>query len=56
LNYIPLPNVPGQTLNYHLQTNLPGLSNRLNVNITHQISAKLSLQVNYNLSNGLPTR
>jgi hypothetical protein len=52
LSYIPLPNVPGRTLNYHLQTNLPGLSNRLNVNITHQISSKLSLQVNYNLSNG----
>lgn len=52
LTYIPLPNVPGQRLNYHLQTNLPGLSNRLNVNITHQISPKLSLQVNYNLSNG----
>src|SRR5207302_3887577 len=39
-------------LNYHLQTNLPGLSQRLNVNLTHQISAKLSLQVNYSLSNG----
>jgi len=52
LNYIPLPNLPGETLNYHLQTNLPGLSNRLNVNVTHQISSKLSLQVNYNLSDG----
>jgi hypothetical protein len=52
LSYIPSPNLPGQTLNYHLQTNLPGLSNRLNVNVTHQISSKLSLQVNYNLTNG----
>jgi hypothetical protein len=58
LNYIPLPNVPCNpngtcpAQNYHLQTNLPGLSNRLNVNVTHQISSKLSLQVNYNLSNG----
>ena len=52
LNYIPLPNLPTQTLNYHLQTNLPGLSNRLNVNVTHQISSKLSAQVNYNLSDG----
>lgn len=56
LNYIPLPNIPvtnvaGQNFNYHLQTNLPGLGNRLNVNVTHQISSKLSLQVNYNLSN-----
>src|ERR1035437_1271590 len=52
LSYIPQPNLPGQTLNYHLQTNVPGVSNRLNVNVTHQISPKLSLQVNYNLSNG----
>ena len=56
LSYIPLPNIPltnvaGQNFNYHLQTNLPALSNRLNVNVTHRISAKLSLQVNYNLSN-----
>ena len=57
LNYIPLPNIPatsiaGQNFNYHLQTNVPGVGNRLNVNVTHQISSKLSLQVNYNLSNG----
>jgi trimeric autotransporter adhesin len=57
LSYIPAPNIPlttinGQSFNYHLQTNLPGLSNRLNVNVTHQISSKLSLQMNYNLSNG----
>ena len=47
---IPVTNVAGQNFNYHLQTNVPGLSNRLNVNITHQISSKLSLQVNYNFS------
>jgi hypothetical protein len=57
LDYIPTPNIPvtniaGQSFNYHLQTSLPGLSNRLNVNVTHQISSQLSLQVNYNLSNG----
>jgi hypothetical protein len=56
LNYIPAPNIPattigGQNFNYHLQTNLPGVSNRLNVNLTHQLSSKLSLQVNYNLAN-----
>jgi len=56
LNFIPTPNIPettlgGRNVNFHLQTNLPSLSNRLNVNITHQISSKLSLQVNYNLSN-----
>ncbi|MBZ5644359.1 MAG: carboxypeptidase-like regulatory domain-containing protein [Acidobacteriia bacterium] len=57
LSYIPAPNIPvtsirGQNFNYHLQTNLPGLGNWLKVNVTHQISSKLSLQVNYNLSNG----
>jgi hypothetical protein len=52
LNYIPQPNLPGQTLNYHLQTNLPGLNNRFNTNVTHQISSKLSVQLNYNLTNG----
>jgi len=51
LNYIPSENLAGERLNYHLQTNVPGLSNRLNINVTHQISQKLSLQVNYNLSN-----
>jgi len=55
LNYIPMPNIPvtnvaGQNFNFHLQTNVPGISNRLNVNVTHQISSKLSLQVNYNLN------
>ena len=57
LTYIPLPNLPvtnvaGQNFNFHLQTNLPALSNRLNVNITHQLTSKLSLAVNYNLSDG----
>ena len=55
LNYIPAPNIPvtnvaGQNFNFHLQTNVPGVSNRLNVNVTHQLSSKLSLAVNYNLS------
>ena len=55
LAYMPMPNIPvtsvaGQNFNYHLQTNLPGLSNRLNVNVTHQLTSKLSLAVNYNLS------
>ncbi len=50
LNFFPAENLPGQRLNFHLQTNVPSLSNRLNVNVTHQISSKLSLQVNYNLS------
>jgi hypothetical protein len=56
LAFIPMPNIPltnvaGQNFNFHLQTNVPGVDNRLNINVTHQISSKLSLQVNYNLSN-----
>src|SRR5258707_8979081 len=50
LSFFPKENPPGQKLNFHLQTNVPGLSNRLNVSVTHQISSKLSLQVNYNFS------
>ncbi len=54
LGYYPseTASLAGQILNYHLQTNLPSLSQRLNVNVTHQISSKLSLAVNYNLTNG----
>ncbi len=56
LAYIPTPNIPltnvaGRNFNFHLQTNVPGIDNRLNINVTHQISSKLSLQVNYNLAN-----
>jgi Carboxypeptidase regulatory-like domain len=55
LNYIPLPNVtcassPCSPLNFHLQTNLPGLSQRLSLRVTHQISSKLSLAASYNLT------
>jgi hypothetical protein len=46
------PSLDGQAQNYHLQTNLPGLSNRLIVTLTHQLSSKLSLQVNYNITIG----
>jgi hypothetical protein len=58
LNYIPLPNVPCPTpttcpaQNFHLQTNIPALSQRLSVRVNHQISSKLSLSVNYSLNNG----
>ena len=64
LNYLPPPNLQAPancsgaivpqacTFNYLLQTNVPGLSNRINVNVTHAISQKLSTQVSYNLSDG----
>ncbi len=43
---------PCPTLNFHLQTNIPSLNNRVNLHITHQISSKLSLAANYNFSGG----
>jgi hypothetical protein len=50
LNYIPHANLPGLVNNYHLQTQTPGATNRINVNVLHTISPKLHLQVTYNLS------
>jgi trimeric autotransporter adhesin len=50
LNYIPHANLPGLVNNYHLQTQTPGATNRMNVNLVHTISPKLHLQVAYNLS------
>ncbi|HEX4645845.1 MAG TPA: hypothetical protein VH598_09570, partial [Verrucomicrobiae bacterium] len=54
LKYFPAetPSLIGQAQNYHLQTNLPGLSDRVIVNVTHQLSSKLSLQANYNITWG----
>ena len=52
LNYIPRANLPGLVNNYHLQTRVPGATNRININVVHTISSKLHLQVNYNLSDG----
>jgi hypothetical protein len=52
LNFIPRANLPGLVNNYHLQTQTPAATNRINVNIIHTISPKLHLQVNYNLSDG----
>ena len=52
LNFVPPANLPGFVNNFHLQTRLPGATNRVNVNVMHSLSAKLHLQVNYNLSDG----
>ena len=48
LNYIPLPNVPGATIqNFHLQESLPTANDRIMGRIGHQISAKDSLNAMY---------
>ncbi len=52
LNFIPHANLPGLVNNFHLQTQTPAATNRINVNIIHTISPKLHLQVAYNLADG----
>jgi hypothetical protein len=52
LNFIPHSNLPGFVNNFHLQTRLPGATNRLNLNVIHTLSPYLHLQVKYNLTDG----
>ena len=48
LSYIPLPNVPGATIqNFHLQESLPTANDRVMGRIGEQLSAKDSLNVMY---------
>jgi hypothetical protein len=48
LSYIPLPNVPGATIqNFHLQESLPTANDRVMARIGEQISAKDSLNAMY---------
>jgi hypothetical protein len=48
LNYIPLPNVPGATIqNFHLQESLPTANDRVMGRIGEQLSAKDSLNAMY---------
>jgi hypothetical protein len=47
LKFIPLPNLPGQVQNFHLQESLPTASDRLMARVGHQISKKDSLNAMY---------
>jgi len=47
LNHIPLPNLPGQVQNFHLQESLPTASDRLMFRVGHQISKKDSVNAAY---------
>ncbi len=47
LKYIPLPNLPGEVQNFHLQVPLPSSNNRVMGRIGQQINAKDSLNVMY---------
>ncbi len=50
-NYIPHANLSGLVNNYHLQTRVPGATNRININVMHTLSPKVHLQLSYNLGN-----
>jgi len=51
LNFIPMPNVPGQSVqNYVLQTTTPLNTDLVNIHVLHTINAKFSLNVGYNFS------
>ena len=45
LQYIPLPNLPGQVQNFHLQVPLPTLNDRVMGRIGQQINSKNSLNI-----------
>ena len=47
LQYIPLPNLPGEVQNFHLQVPLPSSNDRVMGRIGQQINAKNSLNVMY---------
>ena len=47
LTYIPLPNLPGEVQNFHLQVPLPSASNTIIGRIGQQIDSKNSLNVTY---------
>jgi hypothetical protein len=47
LTYIPLPNLPGEVQNFHLQVPLPNVNDRVMGRIGQQINAKNSLNVMY---------
>lgn len=47
LNYVPLPNLPGETQNYHVQLSLPNNNQFLMGRVGEQISAKDNLSIFY---------
>ena len=51
LNYIPLPNVPGQSVqNYVLETTTSVNSDLANIHVLHTLNAQYSLNIGYNFS------
>ena len=51
LNYIPMPNVPGATVqNYVLNTTTPENTDLVNAHVLHTINAQFSLNIGYNFN------
>jgi Carboxypeptidase regulatory-like domain len=51
LSYIPMPNIPGQTIqNFLLQTTAPVNTDRVGVHILHTINSKFNVNAGYNLN------
>lgn len=51
LNFIPLPNIPGQSVqNYVLETTTPLGTDLVNIHVLHTINAKFNLNAGYNFS------
>lgn len=52
LQFIPLPNLPGQVLNFHFEQSLPNNSNNFSGRIDHKLTNKDNLSLNYNFRQG----
>jgi hypothetical protein len=52
LSYIPLPNLPGEVQNFHLQEPVPSSNDRVMGRIGQQINSKDSLNVTYYFNSG----
>ncbi len=50
LQFVPVANLPGFVNNYHLQTQVPAQTTRLNTRVLQTISPKLNARVIYNFS------
>ncbi|MFI5176362.1 MAG: TonB-dependent receptor domain-containing protein, partial [Terriglobia bacterium] len=48
LKFIPLPNLPGQVLNFHFEQSLPDITDNFSGRIDHKLSSKDNLSFSYN--------
>jgi trimeric autotransporter adhesin len=50
LAFIPLPNLPGNVQNFHLQSTVPLTSDSVNLHVLHTINSKFNVQGGYNFN------